>query len=156
VLDSVPSHTVASLNTHDTPTFMGFWRGADIQDRVALGLLEDSQVQNEQQNRSAQRDALIGYLRACGWLAADDSEMAVLQAWLTVLAREDERFLLVNLEDLWLERAPQNVPGTWQERPNWRRKTRLSMKEIRESGALVEILQTVRVNRRRKNLSRSK
>ena len=156
VLDSVPSHTVASLNTHDTPTFMGFWHGADIQDRVALGLLEDSQVQNEQQNRSAQRDALIGYLRACGWLAADDSEMAVLQAWLTVLAREDERFLLVNLEDLWLEPAPQNVPGTWEERPNWRRKTRLSMKEIRESGALVEILQTVRVNRRRKNLSRSK
>jgi 4-alpha-glucanotransferase len=149
VLDSVPSQTVASLNTHDTPTFMGFWSGADIEDRLALGLLADSQVENEQHNRGAQRDALIGYLRSCGWLDEDDSEMAVLQAWLTFLAREDARFMLVNLEDLWLEPAPQNVPGTWQERPNWRRKTRLSMTEIRESRALVEILHTVRDNRSR-------
>ena len=28
--------TVASLNTHDTATFMGFWSGAEIEDRVAL------------------------------------------------------------------------------------------------------------------------
>ncbi len=25
-----PAHTVGSLNTHDMPTFAGFWRGSDI------------------------------------------------------------------------------------------------------------------------------
>ena len=55
----------------------------------------------------------------------------VLGGWLTFLAGQDEDFLLINLEDLWLEPAPQNVPGTWQERPNWQRKTRLSFEEVR-------------------------
>lgn len=146
-LDPVPSHTVASLNTHDTPTFMGFWNGADIEDRVALGLLKDSQTQNEHQYRAAQRQALIRFLRSRRWLGGDDSEAAVLQAWLTFLAREEEAFMLINLEDLWLETAPQNVPGTWQERSNWRRKARFSVKEIRQSAELREILTAIRDNR---------
>jgi 4-alpha-glucanotransferase len=148
-LDAAPSHTVASLNTHDTATFMAFWTGGDIQDRVALGLLEHGQAQNEQRYRADQRDALIGFLRSRGLLGEDDSEAAVLHAWLKFLAREDEAFLLVNLEDLWLEPAPQNVPGTWEERPNWRRKARFSLEEIREMDAVVQILKTIRDNRGR-------
>ena len=142
-LDMIPANTVASLNTHDTATFMGFWKGADIQDRVALGLLEESQAQNEQAYRSSQKEALIAFLRAQGWLGDDVSELAVLRAWLAFLARQDAEFMLVNLEDLWLEPAPQNVPGTWRERPNWQRKTRLPLEEIRADGALVEILKTI-------------
>jgi 4-alpha-glucanotransferase len=147
-LDAVPANTVASLNTHDTPTFMGFWSGKDIQDRVALGLIEDGQAQIEQQYRAAQRSALIAFLRARGWLSEDASAATVLQAWLTFLAREGEAFMLVNLEDLWLEPAPQNVPGTWGE-PNWQRKSRFSMEEIRGMDGLVEILKTIRDNRGR-------
>jgi 4-alpha-glucanotransferase len=146
-LDSVSSNTVASLNTHDTPTFMAFWSGADIQDRLALGLLDDSQAQNERRYRAAQREALIGFLRLRGWLSEDDSAAAVLVAWLTSLAREREALMLVNLEDLWLESAPQNIPGTWDECPNWQRKARFSMEEIRQSAALVEILKTICHNR---------
>ena len=142
-LDSIPASTVASLNTHDTATFMGFWKGDDIQDRVALGLLEESQAQNELAYRSSQREALIAFLRAQGWLGDDASELAVLRAWLAFLARQDAEFMLVNLEDLWLEPAPQNVPGTWRERPNWQRKARFSLEQIREMNALVGILNTI-------------
>ena len=142
-LDSIPANTVASLNTHDTATFMGFWKGDDIQDRVALGLLEESQAQNELAYRSSQRKALIAFLRAQGSLGDDASELAVLRAWLAFLARQDAEFVLVNLEDFWLEPAPQNVPGTFRERPNWQRKTRFSLEQIREMNALVEILKTI-------------
>jgi 4-alpha-glucanotransferase len=38
--------------------------------------------------------------------------------------------VLVNMEDLWLEARPQNVPGTSSERPNWRRKARLTLEQI--------------------------
>ncbi len=41
-LDKIPAETVASLNTHDTATFMGFWRQTDIEDRVALGLMTEA------------------------------------------------------------------------------------------------------------------
>jgi len=67
----------------------------------------------------------------------------VLRAWLLHLAAGDAEFLLVNLEDLWLEPAPQNVPGIWEERPNWKRKARYSLEQIREFGAIRETLAAI-------------
>jgi 4-alpha-glucanotransferase len=57
---------------------------------------------------------------------------------------------LINLEDLWLETAPQNVPGTWQERPNWQRKARLGLEEIAATGVIDEILKKIDEIRRAK------
>ena len=66
-----------------------------------------------------------------------------MRAWLFQLASGDAHLLLVNLEDLWLEPLPQNVPGTWQERPNWRRKARFSLEEIRRMHSVTETLKTI-------------
>ncbi len=52
-------------------------------------------------------------------------------------------FLLINLEDLWLEPAPQNVPGTWNERPNWQRKARLPLEALHESDAVAKLLKHI-------------
>jgi 4-alpha-glucanotransferase len=147
--DPAPPQTVASLNTHDTPTFMGFWSGGDIDDRLALGLITQEHAQQEHVERAAQRDALTAYLRACGLLGEDTSPPAVLKAWTAYLAGGAEEFLLVNLADLWLEPEPQNVPGTWQERPNWRRKAAYTIEEIRAKPELVEFLRFIGDMRRR-------
>jgi len=74
---------------------------------------------------------------------------AVLKAWLAFLAQNEEAFLLINLEDLWLEPAPQNTPGTWDERPNWQRKARLSLAAIRQSNSISQLLETISDIRRR-------
>ena len=142
-LDATPAEVVASLNTHDTATFMGFWREKDIDDRVALELLDNDQAEPERRYRAAQRQALITYLRAHGYIGEENSEAAVLRGWLTFLAGQPAEFLLINLEDLWLEPAPQNVPGTWQERPNWQRKARYSIEAIRGQAMLRDVLQTI-------------
>lgn len=153
-LDPVPESAVVSLNTHDTPTFAGFWSGADIDDRVDLGLLTAEQAHNERQGRANQRAALTAYLKSLGLLEGEDpNPAAVLRAWLLHLAAGDAEFLLVNLEDLWLEPAPQNVPGTWQERPNWQRKARYSMTQLREFNAMRDTL--VAIDRARRNESES-
>jgi 4-alpha-glucanotransferase len=148
-LDAAPSHTVASLNTHDTATFMSFWTGADTDDRLALGLINQEQAQQEACYRAAQRDAIVAYLRAAGLLGSDIGAGAVLGAWLKFLAAGGAEFLLINLEDLWLETAPQNVPGTWEERPNWQRKARLTLEEIRATPEIAELLRTIGDIRRR-------
>ncbi len=142
-LDATPANVVASLNTHDTATFMGFWQEKDIDDRVDLGLLDIQQAGHERSYRAAQRAALIAYLRGQGCLGADDSAAAVLRGWLTILAGQPAEFLLINLEDLWLEPAPQNVPGTWQERPNWQRKARYTIEELAGHTELTVLLQTI-------------
>jgi len=143
-LERPPRGTVASLNTHDTPTFAGFWSGADIDDRVDLGLLTEAEKNSEQGHRRAQREALVSYLRASHRLDSGEANAdAVLPAWLSALAQSDADFLLVNLEDLWLEPLPQNVPGTWEERPNWRRRARFSLDEIERMPELVDTLKRI-------------
>ncbi|HXG51969.1 MAG TPA: 4-alpha-glucanotransferase [candidate division Zixibacteria bacterium] len=140
---------VASLNTHDTPTFASFWSGADIEDRLALGLLDPEQARAEAERRARQRESLVRFLRSHGIAVDGGDARGVLRAWLERLAGSPAFLVLVNLEDLWLEPRPQNVPGTWEERPNWRRKARVTMGELRGRSDLLEILRAVGAARAR-------
>ena len=56
--------------------------------------------------------------------------------------------MLINLEDLWRESQSQNVPGSSLERPNWRRKTRYTIEQIRQLPPVQDLL--VRLNEIRK------
>ncbi len=150
VLRPVPPSSIASLNTHDMPTFAAFWQGLDIQDREALGLLDRAGVARERKARQAVGRALADYLRTLGWLkgSAGDTQ-AVLRACLYFLAASRARLVLVNLEDLWLETEPQNTPGTLTERVNWRRKARYTLEEFSKMPQVVEVLQEIDRIRRR-------
>jgi 4-alpha-glucanotransferase len=116
-LERIPQGAMAGMNTHDMPTFAGFWD-------------------------SPGRDDLRRVLRAAvsrrGHDAADGP--AVLDGCLEELARSRVRCLLVNLEDMWWEREPQNVPGTGAERPNWRRRARHGVEELDTVPGLAERL----------------
>ncbi|HLN87528.1 MAG TPA: 4-alpha-glucanotransferase, partial [Candidatus Limnocylindrales bacterium] len=148
-LDEIRAPVVACLNTHDTATFMGFWQAKDIDDRVALGLLEEAAAVNERSYRAAQREALIAFLRTRELLTDDTSAGAVFKGWLSYLAEQSDAFLQISLEDLWLEPAPQNVPGTWRERPNWQRRARYSLEELRQMRTHHDFLQTISDIRKR-------
>jgi 4-alpha-glucanotransferase len=132
------------LNTHDTATFAGFWAAGDIRDRVELGLLTEEQAAAEHGYRNAQKDALIRYLRSQGRLPDGEPDaIAVLKAWLCHLSASGAELVLVNLEDSWLEALPQNVPGTWEERPNWRRKAQHGLAAMRSLPSQLNILAAV-------------
>ena len=90
------------------------------------------------------------FLKSRGWLKEDAAEpLAILRAWLSQLASGDAYLVLVNLEDLWLEPLPQNVPGTWDERPNWQRKASVSSEQVRKSDSVTAILKAIDEIRRR-------
>jgi 4-alpha-glucanotransferase len=65
------------------------------------------------------------------------------------LAASDADIVLLNLEDLWLEAESQNTPGTVDERPNWKRRARLSLEEMRGSAELGELLRKIDEIRRK-------
>lgn len=127
-LRAIPPDSVASLNTHDMPPFASFWQGLDIPSRLELGLLDDAAARMEGERRLALNQALVSLLHHSGWLerTTPDAE-AVLRACLAYLGASPARVVLVNLEDLWLETSPQNVPGSRPEHPNWRRKARYAL-----------------------------
>jgi len=137
-----PEDSVASLNTHDMPTFRGFWQGRDVAELQALGFFDPAQAHEEGMRRQHQREQLVamlpGELRGPG-----DPYPAVLRARLEHLAASAARLVLINLEDLLGEDESQNVPGTHEERPNWRRKARLSFEELARRPEVVWMLRRV-------------
>jgi 4-alpha-glucanotransferase len=137
------ARSMVSLNTHDMPTFAGYWHGRDIDDRRAIGLLDESGAQTELVERRKLKAALLDYLARqeprppWGQHAPDDDLHSIMATCLSHLAATRARLMLVNLEDLWLETEPQNTPGTTDQRPNWRRRARFSLQQF---GALPEVV----------------
>ena len=127
---------VASLNTHDMFPFAAFWNAIDADKRLELGMVSADQADLERWLRGELRSRLTGYLRDHGHdITGEDDILGSLRGILSLLARSDARWLLINLEDLWLETSPQNIPDTVNEHPNWRQKTRMSLEElIRDEG----------------------
>lgn len=142
--------SLAALNTHDMPPFAAFWEGVDVQDRVELGLLDREEAINELNNRSKLREALVHFLFSGAHKRQNPSVIDVLKASLRYLGKSPNRMVIVNLEDLWLEKQPQNVPGTCDERPNWRRKSRYSLPQIMGMTEVEEILDALDEARRGK------
>lgn len=116
-----PEAAVASLNTHDTPTFAGFCLGRDVGERVAAGLLAPKSAEEIVRER---REAIAALDAALG-LPPDSPVVGRerLERWLGLLLGSDAEMVSIALEDLWLEQAPQNVPGRI-DLPNWRRRLR--------------------------------
>ncbi len=135
-LRPVPKATVASVNTHDMPPFASFWSGLDLDDRLALGLLDDAGLALERKVRADQKAAMVAFLQAEKWIAPDatfdDAEAVIAGLW-GWLATSPARVLLLNVEDLWLETEAQNTPNTSVERPNWQRKLRHPLEAVTEN-----------------------
>lgn len=129
--------TVASLNTHDTATFAGWWHGTDIDDRRALALIDDTRHAREHADRAASRAALLAFAGSA--LAHDDptAPAVAMRAATLQLASSAADVVLVTLEDLWLEQQPQNVPGTSTERPNWQRPMTRNLRDLGAPGAMM-------------------
>jgi len=148
-LAPVPADALASLGTHDTPTFAGLWTGADIEGRAGTNPAA------ERRERERWRSALVRELVARGLLDAErrPTPEGVLEACLAFLAASPASHVLVTLEDLWLEPRPQNVPGTTEaEQPNWRRKTEPTLDDALDREGVTAALERVRRLRREPRL----
>jgi 4-alpha-glucanotransferase len=138
-LNPIPRDAVASVNTHDMPTFASYWEERDIDDRLAMGLLDEHGASAERRERKGVRTSWRSYAKRHGAPAASSTRGAY-RGLLGALASSRARNVLVTLEDLWLETEAQNVPGTVDEHPNWRRKAAHSLEELRELPVVTETL----------------
>jgi len=127
-----PRKSVATLNTHDMPPLRAFLDGLDIDDRIDLGFMDEKGARKERKERVLMRRKLHSFRKAIQFLS---DSMA--------------NIVLINAEDLWEETLPQNVPATSTERPNWRRRVRPSVEQIRKMAGIAEVLSNVLAQRSR-------
>lgn len=143
-----PPESMASLNTHDMWPFAGWWRGADIDDREREGLLDAGEAGARRRRRAAHRSALTEFLAREGLVGRDPSLKQLLRASLELLGRSVAWCVLVNVEDLWLETRPQNVPGDRGADRSWRRRARHGLATLSRLPEVSEILERVDRSRR--------
>ncbi len=130
--DIIPPETmrilsITALSNHDFPTLTGFWEGEDFHWREKLGIGDDPETLAHEKHRRAADKA--NFLKLIGRDNADHMTthlMAELQAY---FARSQALAFAVQLDDLMLEPMQANVPGTTDEQPNWRRRSRITLEE---------------------------
>lgn len=138
-----PAQAVASINTHDTPTFASFWEDRDIATRVELQHCTRECAERELQTRRPVRESVVKYLQSHHVLGEHTSTADVLGGALNLAASSDARLVLINLEDLWGETHAQNVPGTVNEHANWQNRCRHSLERIPEVPGLFDTLREI-------------
>ena len=114
-----PPGSVASLNTHDTATFAGWWQGADITDQLDLKLIDAKTRDRLLAERALSKQAVLETAVDLPLLSDVGRAMVGATAELAVGPAE---VVLIALDDLALDPQPHNVPGTTSERPNWQRR----------------------------------
>jgi 4-alpha-glucanotransferase len=119
LLEDIPSTTISSLNTHDMPTFAAFWTGVDIDLRQKIGHIERDQVSKEKKEREELKKFLSDQLKG---IHLEMRSSTVAKRLYNELLQSKSAGVMLNLEDLWGEIYPQNIPGTFEEYPNWCRR----------------------------------
>lgn len=128
-----PAAALVTAGTHDIATLAGFWYGNDLEWRQRLGLYPSLEMtEQDARDRIVDRrrliDALIdaGLWRDEGGGAAGgrppDLDDKLVCAVHRFLARAPSRVMMVQIEDLIGQVEQQNLPGTIDEHPNWRRR----------------------------------
>jgi 4-alpha-glucanotransferase len=116
---------LATATTHDLPPTASRLTGDHVELRDRLGLLTGS-LEDERTAATADTGewlallARLGLLHGAGDAGSAVSEEAEIQAVHRFLLRTPARMIGVWLPDTVGDRRPQNLPGTWDQYPNWR------------------------------------
>ncbi|BDG74445.1 glycogen debranching protein GlgX [Roseomonas fluvialis] len=138
-----PALAAACVSTHDLATLAGWWTGADLEERAALGLLAPAAAQTSLDVRAREREALAA---ACG-IAAGSFGPETAAAVHRFVAATPSRMMLVQAEDLAGERIGVNLPGTDRERPNWRRRLPMAADRLFDGDSAPAVLAAILAQR---------
>ncbi|MFJ3171210.1 4-alpha-glucanotransferase [Streptomyces roseus] len=108
---------LATATTHDLPPTAAKLAGSHVELRDRLGLL----TRPLEQERAEDADDTAQWLDVLEGLGLDTKgEEAAVRALYGFLLRTPARMVGVWLPDAVGDRRPQNLPGTWDQYPNWR------------------------------------
>ena len=155
-----PVQSMATLTTHDMPTLSGYWHCDDLALGQALGVYPDPEVlsvlyDTRHENKQRILDSLHGHGSISDSISTDVNQVGMSnelnKGMQTHMASGSSALLSLQLED-WLHMdKPVNIPGTYNEYPNWRRKLSHNLEDIFNQTEVKAI--AAELTKRRKNAS---
>ncbi|MDN3720551.1 4-alpha-glucanotransferase [Roseibium salinum] len=127
--------SLACFSTHDTPTLAGFWHGIDIEWWQRIGWLPAGEAESRHGLRAHQRNSLRAH---CG-IGQETDIRRISAAIHNRLARSPAALVALQLDDLFGVIEAQNLPGTIDQHPNWRRRFPVAVEQFPAAGPLARI-----------------
>ena len=131
-----PAQALVTATTHDLPTLTGYWRGRDLDWRDKLNFYRTPEERPQaREDRERDKQRILRSLSELGLLPAGvtpDSEITprLIAAIYAALARSPSMLLMVQAEDLIGDVEQANLPGTFDQHPNWRRRLSVAVEQI--------------------------
>ena len=123
-----PVEALATFNTHDLPTLRGWIEGHDLRTKRALGL------------NSGESDEARAWARHCLETALQEQNLSASSDQLAAIAhflgRTPSRLVAIALDDVVDAVEQINIPGTFDEHPNWRRRLPVSLDDLERNNNL--------------------
>jgi 4-alpha-glucanotransferase len=138
---------VAMTTTHDLPTVAGWWRGADLELRRGLGTASEAELTRRPAERAALWQAFTETGATAGPMPAVHDTDGVVDAAIGFVGRARGPLAIVALEDILGSVEQPNLPGTFDQHPNWRRRFDLPADQLLAQPAAERRLR--RLNERR-------
>lgn len=138
--EEYPRQALVASATHDLPTITGFWTHRDIEARKTAGLADEGGYQRQMQERQREKQEMLNLLHEQNLLPVDYPRNAAQvpeldgilhNAVIGFLAQVPSMIMLLNQEDLTKETEQQNLPGSTAQYPNWQRKTKIKIENLR-------------------------
>ncbi len=148
---------LVSMTTHDLPTLASFWAGHDLKQRTTLNLfpsdkLRDQQILGRAEDRARllialDHERLLPEGVTVDPASSPEMSWALTRALHVFLAHTPAQVMMVQLEDLLGQLEQVNLPGTTDERPNWRYKLGLDLEDLLKDERLRELSDALREER---------
>ncbi len=130
------AQSLACFSTHDTPTLRGFWTGRDIDWWQKLDWIDGDQAGRLKGQRGCERGSLLALSNDA--VEVDDPR-AVSSHIHRQLAHSPAAMVSVQLDDVLEVEEAQNLPGTIDEHPNWRRRCPVATQDFGSDTRLAAI-----------------
>ena len=143
-----PVQSMSTLTTHDMPTLIGYWHCLDLELGKELGLYPTEEIlstlyTSRHDDKQHILNSLHGHHSIPDWMDRSIQHLGMSQelnyGMQKHMAGGSSALLSLQLED-WLQMdKPVNIPGTFREYPNWRRKLTRNLEDIFQDQTILDL-----------------
>ena len=156
---SYPENAFASVGTHDMPPLRMWWFGYDIEERFRVGIVPDEETKaRDYHARELDRWKLLfaldsngvwpeDNLRKNNYIYGEAYPEGIEEAVHRFVSRSASKVFLAELENILHVEKMQNLPGTFRECPNWRRKLPVPLERLESDIAYIRNINAIKRER---------
>lgn len=140
----IEQQTLFCFATHDTPTLSGFEKGKDIDWWASLDIVDAATAKT----LHTERQIKVEEFKNTGSVAdgrVDDDSIEFTDLIHTGLSKSTAAMVNVQLEDILRMEDAQNLPGTVDEHPNWRRRYPTLVENLDKLDGFERIVEQMRL-----------